>query len=87
MGLGYDPGILLFVAAVEIGKLATAFDYARWTAQSTGFEAGAPQQHWDLFYGLDQGVVYSHKSETPMNNILDDFSMFHRAIRDCSRYG
>ena len=30
MGLGYDPGILLFVVAIEVGKLATAFDYARW---------------------------------------------------------
>ena len=30
MGLGYDPGILFFVVAVEIGKLATAFDYSRW---------------------------------------------------------
>jgi hypothetical protein len=30
MGLGYDPGILLFLLAIEIGKLATAFDYARW---------------------------------------------------------
>jgi len=30
MGLGYDPGILLFLVAIESGKLATAFDYARW---------------------------------------------------------
>lgn len=30
MGLSYDPGILLFVAALETGKLATACDYARW---------------------------------------------------------
>lgn len=30
MGLGYDPGILLFLVAIEIGKLATAFDYAHW---------------------------------------------------------
>ena len=30
MGLGYDPGIVVFVLAVEIGKLAAAFDYARW---------------------------------------------------------
>jgi protein-S-isoprenylcysteine O-methyltransferase Ste14 len=30
MGLGYDPGILVFVVAAEIGKFATAFDYARW---------------------------------------------------------
>lgn len=30
MGLGYDPGILVFVVAVGIGEFATAFDYARW---------------------------------------------------------
>jgi protein-S-isoprenylcysteine O-methyltransferase Ste14 len=30
MGLGYDPGILLFLVAIELGKLATAFDYAHW---------------------------------------------------------
>lgn len=30
MGLGFNPGVLVFVAAAEIGKFATAFDYARW---------------------------------------------------------
>ena len=30
MGLSYDPGILFFVVGLETGKLATAFDYARW---------------------------------------------------------
>ena len=30
MGLGYDPGILVFALVAEIGKLAAAFDYARW---------------------------------------------------------
>ncbi|MBY0275862.1 isoprenylcysteine carboxylmethyltransferase family protein [Candidatus Binatia bacterium] len=30
MGLGYDPGVLVFVLVAEVGKLATALDYARW---------------------------------------------------------
>lgn len=29
-GLTYDPGIIAFFLVIEIGKLATAFDYARW---------------------------------------------------------
>ena len=29
-GLTYDPGIVVFFLVIEIGKLATAFDYARW---------------------------------------------------------
>jgi protein-S-isoprenylcysteine O-methyltransferase Ste14 len=30
LGLSYDPGILGFAAAVEVGKLAVLLDYARW---------------------------------------------------------
>ncbi|HZR80645.1 MAG TPA: isoprenylcysteine carboxylmethyltransferase family protein [Candidatus Binatia bacterium] len=30
LGLTYDPAIVAFFAVIEIGKLATAFDYARW---------------------------------------------------------
>jgi protein-S-isoprenylcysteine O-methyltransferase Ste14 len=40
IGLGYDPGILLFLVVIEIGKIATGFDYARWHL-TPGLEAPA----------------------------------------------
>src|SRR4029077_15961497 len=43
------------------------------TRQSTGI-VGDANQAWNLFYGLDQGVVYSHSAQTPTHNLLDDFS-------------
>ena len=69
----HSKGMVVGYTAVLSSNMVNTFHWG-FTRQSTGFEAGAPQQHWDLFYGLDQGVVYSHKSQTPMNNVLDDFS-------------
>ena len=47
----------------------------RWgfTRQSTGF-VGNTNLPWNLFYGLDQGIFYSHNSQTPINSFVDDFS-------------
>ena len=69
----HSKGLVVGYTAVLSSNMVNTFHWG-FTRQSTGFEAGAPQQHWDLFYGLDQGVVYSHKSQTPMHNVLDDFS-------------
>jgi hypothetical protein len=43
------------------------------TRQSTGI-LGNSNQEWNVFYGLDQGIVYSHNAQTPVHNLLDDFS-------------
>jgi hypothetical protein len=47
----------------------------RWgfTRQSTGI-IGNSNQSWNAFYGLDQGFAYSHNLQTPVNNLVDDFS-------------
>jgi len=69
----HSKGFVVGYTAVLSSNKVNTFHWG-FTRQSTGFQAGAPQQHWNLFYGLDQGVVYSHKSQTPMHNVLDDFS-------------
>jgi hypothetical protein len=43
------------------------------TRQSTGI-LGNTNQEWNVFYGLDQSFIYSHNSQTPVQNVLDDFS-------------
>lgn len=47
----------------------------RWgfTRQSVGV-LGNSYQPWNLFYGLDQGVTYSHNAQVPVHQFLDDFS-------------
>lgn len=47
----------------------------RWgfTRQSTGI-IGDTQQSWNIFYGLDEPVFYTHNSQTPVHSFLDDFS-------------
>ena len=44
------------------------------TRQSTGFVGNSNQPYGTLFYGLDQGFTYSHNAQTPVHNLLDDFS-------------
>jgi hypothetical protein len=43
------------------------------TRESTGI-LGNSNQPWNEFYGLDQGIFYSHSAQTPVHNLLDDFS-------------
>ena len=64
-----------FVVGYTAVLRPTMVNTAHWgfTRQSTGF-VGNTYQHWNLFYGLDQGVVYSHNAQTPSHNLLDDFS-------------
>jgi hypothetical protein len=53
----------------------TAVNTFRWgfTRQSVGI-VGNSNQEWNLFYGLDQGVIYSHNAQVPVHQLLDDFS-------------
>ncbi len=69
----HSKGFVVGYTAVLSPTLVNSLHWG-FTRQSTGFQAGSPQQHWNLFYGLDQGVVYSHNAQTPLNNFLDDFS-------------
>ncbi len=47
----------------------------RWgfTRQSQGF-VGSSNQEWNVFYGLDQGINYTHNAQTPVHDFVDDFS-------------
>jgi hypothetical protein len=68
----HSKGFVVGYTAILSSTMVNTFHWG-FTRQSTGFQ-GDSNQHWNLFYGLDQGVVYSHNSQTPMHNLLDDFS-------------
>ncbi len=64
MALGYTA----VLSPTKVNTLRWGF-----TRQSTGI-IGDTNQPWNVFYGLDQGIVYSHNSQTPINSLQDDFS-------------
>ncbi|HST10546.1 MAG TPA: carboxypeptidase-like regulatory domain-containing protein [Terriglobales bacterium] len=68
----HSKGFALGYTAVLNSRMVNTF---RWgfTRQSTGI-LGNSNQEWNVFYGLDPGVVYSHNAQTPVHNLLDDFS-------------
>jgi hypothetical protein len=70
----HSKGFAVGYTAVVSSTMVNTFHWG-FTRQSTGI-LGDPtkQQHWNLFYGLDQGVVYSHNAQTPLHNLNDDFS-------------
>jgi hypothetical protein len=70
----HSKGMAVGYTAVLSSTMVNTFHWG-FTRQSTGI-LGDPtkQQHWNLFYGLDQGVVYSHNAQTPLHNLNDDFS-------------
>ena len=68
----HSKGFVVGYTAVLSPTMVNSFHWG-FTRQSTGV-LGNSNQQWNLFYGLDQGVVYSHNSQTPVNNFLDDFS-------------
>lgn len=68
---GFVVGYTTLLTSSAVNTLHYGF-----TRQSTGF-LGNTQQEWNIFYGLDQGINYSHNSQTPVNNFLDDFSWTH----------
>src|SRR5712692_7084754 len=65
---GFAVGYTTVISPTVVNTLHWGF-----TRQSTGI-LGNTNQEWNTFYGLDQPVVYSHNSQTPVQNILDDFS-------------
>lgn len=68
----HSKGFVVGYTAVLSPSKVNAFHWG-WTRQSTGF-LGNTSQEWNTFYGLDQGISYTHNSQTPVNNFLDDFS-------------
>ena len=64
-----------FVAGYTTVLSPTKVNTFRWgfTRQSTGL-IGNSNQPFDKFVGLDQGITYSHNSQTPVHNLIDDFS-------------
>jgi len=68
----HSKGFVVGYTTLLTSSIVNSFHYG-FTRQSTGF-IGNTQQEWNIFYGLDQGINYSHNSQTPVNNFLDDFS-------------
>src|SRR5579863_5632666 len=65
---GFALGYTAVLGPTKVNTLRWGF-----TRQSTGI-IGDSNQPWDVFYGLDQGIVYSHNSQTPVHSLQDDFS-------------
>jgi Carboxypeptidase regulatory-like domain len=68
----HSKGFVVGYTAVLNPSMVNTFHWG-FTRQSTGF-LGNTNQEWNTFYGLDPGISYSHNSQTPVQNILDDFS-------------
>ncbi|MBZ5682825.1 MAG: carboxypeptidase-like regulatory domain-containing protein [Acidobacteriia bacterium] len=68
----HSKGFVVGYTAVLNSSMVNSFHWG-FTRQSTGF-LGNANQEWNTFYGLDQGISYSHNAQTPVHNFLDDFS-------------
>lgn len=68
----HSKGFVVGYTAVLSPTMVNTFHWG-FTRQSTGF-VGDTSQNWNVFYGLDNGVVYSHNAQTPTHDLLDDFS-------------
>jgi len=68
----HSKGFVVGYTAVLNPSMVNSFHWG-FTRQSTGF-LGNSNQEWNTFYGLDQGISYSHNAQTPVQNLLDDFS-------------
>jgi hypothetical protein len=68
----HSKGFALGYTFVLNHNMVNTFHWG-FTRQSTGV-LGNSNQEWNVFYGLDQGIVYSHNAQTPVHNFLDDFS-------------
>jgi Carboxypeptidase regulatory-like domain len=68
----HSKGFVVGYTAVPSPTVVNTFHWG-FTRQSTGF-VGNSNQAWNVFYNLDQSFTYSHNSQTPVQNLLDDFS-------------
>src|SRR5262249_13143876 len=72
----HSQGLVVGYTAVLTPALVNTFHWG-FTRQSTGI-VGNTNQEWNAFYGLDQGIFYSHNAQTPVHNLLDDVSWTKR---------
>jgi hypothetical protein len=68
----HSKGFVVGYTAVLSSHAVNSFHWG-FTRQSTGI-IGNSNSEWNVFYGLDQGIVYSHNAQTPLHNFIDDFS-------------
>jgi len=68
----HSKGFVVGYTAVLSPSVVNTFHWG-FTRQSTGF-LGNSNQEWNTFYGLDQGISYTHNAQTPVHNFLDDLS-------------
>jgi len=68
----HSKGFVVGYTAVLTSTMVNNFHWG-FTRQSTGI-LGNTNQQWNEFYGLDQGINYSHNAQTPVHNLLDDIS-------------
>jgi Carboxypeptidase regulatory-like domain len=68
----HSKGFVVGYTAVLTSAVVNNFHWG-FTRQSTGI-VGNTNQQWNEFYGLDQGIFYSHNAQTPVHNLLDDIS-------------
>ena len=68
----HSKGVVVGYTAVLGTHAVNSFHWG-FTRQSTGI-IGNSNTEWNVFYGLDQGIVYSHNRQTPVQNFQDDFS-------------
>jgi Carboxypeptidase regulatory-like domain len=69
----HSKGFVVGYTAVLSPSAVNNFHWG-FTRQSTGI-LGNSNQQWNEFYGLDQGIFYTHNAQTPVHNFLDDFSL------------
>ena len=70
----HSKGFALGYTAVLSPTIVNTFHLGIHPPEHRALRGTRNQQHWNVFYGLDQGFVYGHNAQTPMNNLLDDFS-------------
>jgi len=68
----HSKGFVVGYTAVLTPTVVNNFHWG-FTRQSTGILGNSSQQ-WNEFYGLDQGIFYTHNAQTPVHNLLDDIS-------------
>ncbi len=68
----HSKGFALGYTFVPTSSMVNSFHWG-FTRQSVGV-IGNSNQEWNVFYGLDQGIVYSHNAQTPVHNFVDDLS-------------
>jgi hypothetical protein len=68
----HSKGMALGYTAVLGANKVNSFRWG-YTRQSSGI-IGNTNRSWNVFYGLDEPIFYSHNAQTPVHSFTDDFS-------------